>query len=146
MPFDKIKSDIINLKRGGFNTIIRDAIKDNANIIVKMNTEDQLYNEGIDKYGVKLKDYRPRTKQIKQFEKSPAQPVDRTTLRDTGDFHKSYFLKLFSDSFQIESDDEKRDKLFQKYGSGIFGLTQDNMRVLRNILKLEVLQQIRKRI
>lgn len=143
MPFDRIKRDIVKLKTTGINSIISDGIKRNANTIIKMNTDGQLYNEGIDKFGVKLREYKDITKKLKA---AKGQRTDHTTLKDSGDFYKSYFLKIFSDSFEINSDDPKRDDLFQKYGSGIFGLTEDNMRILRNILRLDLLQQIRKRI
>jgi hypothetical protein len=143
MPFDVLKSDILKLKQGGFNTIIGDAIRKNAGLILKMNTQDQLYNQGIDKFGVKLKEYRPKTKSYKV---SVGEKPDVTTLKDTGQFYSNYFININFDSFEIDSDDVKREELFQKYGSGIFGLTDENMRILGNILKIELLQQIRKQL
>lgn len=143
LPFETLKKQLKKLKEGGVNNVIGDSIRKNANTIIKMNTDDQLYNSGIDKFGLKLREYKSITKKIKAVK---GQRFDHTTLKDTGSFHKNYFISINSDSFEIDSDDIKRDDLFQKYGSGIFGLTDENKTVLQNILKMNLILEIRKQL
>lgn len=143
LPFETLKRKATDLKRGGINLLIRDLIKANAGLILKMNKDAQLFNEGVDRLSHKLEEYTDFTKSIKR---SKGQPVDRTTLKDTGAFHKRFFLSLDNQSFEIDSTDPKRDKLVDKYGDDIFGLTDENMRILQNALRSQLITEIRKRI
>lgn len=53
---------------------------------------------------------------------------DHYTLEDTGEFFKSMFVVVLSDSIVIEADPIKGDdNLFFKYGEGIIGLTEENL-------------------
>lgn len=52
------------------------------------------------------------------------QPTDRVTLKDTGAFYDSIQVDVSSDSFTIDASDYKTDKLTDKYGKNIFGLTR----------------------
>jgi hypothetical protein len=50
------------------------------------------------------------------------------TLEDTGEFFKSMYIVVLSDSIVIEADPIKGDdNLFYKYGDGIIGLTEENL-------------------
>lgn len=76
--------------------------------------------------------YKPFTIAIK---KEKGQPTDRVTLKDTGEFHRSIFVKFEGDKIIIDSDSELRDKLVDKYGATIFGLTKQNKQALIRILE-----------
>jgi hypothetical protein len=143
LPFETLKKSATRLKQGGINLLVKDLIRANAGLILKMNKNDQLFNDGINRLSHKLKEYTEFTKKIKR---SKGQPVDRTTLRDTGSFHKRFFLSVDNQGFEIDSTDPKRDELVEKYQDDIFGLTDENMRILQNVLKQQLLTEIRKRI
>jgi hypothetical protein len=92
--------------------------------IVKMNT-DRLYNLGEYPSGQPVRpDYTPLTIKIK---KSKGQPTDRVTLKDTGDFHDSFYVKFERDQFIILASDVKAGKLVAKYGFEIFGLSEEDL-------------------
>lgn len=92
--------------------------------IVKKNT-DRLYNLGQYPSGQPVRpDYTPLTVRIK---KSKQQPTDRVTLKDTGDFHDSFYVKFDRDQFTILASDVKAGKLVAKYGFEIFGLSEEDL-------------------
>lgn len=76
--------------------------------------------------------YKPFTIAIK---KEKGQPTDRVTLKDTGEFHRSIFVKFEGDKIIIDSDNDLRDKLVKKYGATIFGLTKQNKQALIKIIE-----------
>jgi hypothetical protein len=76
--------------------------------------------------------YKPFTIAIK---KEKGQPTDRVTLKDTGEFHRSIFVKFEGDKIIIDSDNDLRDKLVKKYGATIFGLTKQNKTALIHVLE-----------
>lgn len=112
-------------------------IKRNEEIALDLNTESQLFERGIGADGKKLTpSYTPFTKQIK---KAKGQPTNRVTLRDEGDFHDSFFVKTNSFPVVFEAQDWKEQKLVEKYGIEIFGLTNKNRKEISlNYIKPEL--------
>lgn len=105
---------------------IEQAVKDNAAIIEEYNTEDQLFEQGIDRTGsLIVPGYSPITIQIKR---GKGQTTSHVTLRDTGAFHRSFSIQYLSDGFQIVASDWKTTDLMRAYGSEILGLSDDNFR------------------
>lgn len=102
-------------------------VKDNESFICDMNAEQQLYEQGVNRLGVKLSDFAPYSPYTIEIKKMKGQPTDRVTLRDTGDFHESFYIEVGNDRFEIRASDWKAEKLMKKYGRGILGLTQENL-------------------
>lgn len=93
--------------------------------IIRLNTDEQLYSEGLDRTGAVIEPpYRPLTIHIKE---SKGQRTDHVTLRDEGDFHKSFRLEVSGSQAEVVADDPKTAKLVAKYGSAILGLSDDNL-------------------
>jgi hypothetical protein len=103
--------------------------------IIELNTEgeptSQLYELGIDSLGKSLGDsspfggYSPYTKQIKA---SKGQRIDHITLKDTGEFYKSFKVTPNKKGFRITANPIKEDSnLFQDFGVDIVGLTKENV-------------------
>lgn len=88
--------------------------------------EKQLFEEGIDGKGRKLREYKPFTVAIK---KQKGQPTNRTTLFDSGDFYRGFDL-IFTDqnAIGVFSRDEKTPELIDKYGADIFTFTVENIK------------------
>ena len=104
--------------------------------ICDMNSEEQLYEKGQNALGVDIMDYMPYRPLTIRIKTEKGQPTDRVTLRDTGDFHSSFFVEANNEGFRIDAKDWKRDELVQKYGMQIFGLNDENMNELAHQVML----------
>lgn len=102
-------------------------IKDNEAYIVDMNTEEQLFEEGINNLGVKISDYQAYSHVTVSIKRMKNQPANRVTLRDTGDFHSSFYIFVGNEQFEIKASDSKTSDLIKKYGRQILGLTNENI-------------------
>lgn len=132
----------------GLNKISRDIpkqaeaiIKKSKEVILDLIRMDQLFEEGIDGKGNKLRPYTPYTMAVKRLEGKDPSVV---TLFDTGDFYKRFDL-VFTDQYAIGvfSRDIKTPELIEKYGADIFTFTVDNNRVLNeDIIKPKLIQWI----
>jgi hypothetical protein len=61
-----------------------------------------------------------------ELKKAKGQPADRVTLRDTGSFYENIKVEVIGDKININSTDEKAEKLNKKYSKAkgkIFGLS-----------------------
>ncbi len=102
--------------------------------IIYLNTWDQLYDRGIDSEGKSLGHYQPYTVFLKELK---GQPTDHITLRDTGDFYKSFRVTLSNLDIQIVCDPIKYGplgvvNLLMQWGKEIIGLTDESMSILRD--------------
>lgn len=120
-------------------------------LIVSLNTQDQLYNKGIRSDKTKIGQYTPYTIEIKRLK---GQPYNHITLKDTGDFYDSFvaFVDNSAD-IQISSDPIKTDALTGlttdltiRYGEKIIGLTEENIDVINKKILLPVQKYIKRNI
>jgi hypothetical protein len=101
---------------------VREAIEETAESVADFNRR-QMY-AGIRSTGTEIKPlYAPLTILIKD---QKGQPTDRVTLKDTGEFYAGVFVDVNSETFEIDSTDEKSEALKGKYGDRIFGLTPES--------------------
>ena len=97
--------------------------------IIYLNTDEQLYNQGVDSLNRLIGKYAPSTKQIKA---ARGQRNDHITLRDTGEFYESFRVVPSGDALLIKANPIKDDdNLFELYGKDIVGLTQGSKESLR---------------
>ena len=122
---DKIKA-LQQFKNDMFNNIRR-IVDQYDYILIDMNVQDQLYERGIDRNGKALSDEHPYRPMTIEFKMAKRQPYDRVTLRDEGDFHSSFKIDARHNDFEIYATDIKTLMLAEKYGSEIFGLTNENL-------------------
>lgn len=108
----------------------KDIVLDNEHIIADMNARVQLYEQGINSDGDKIADYAPYRPVTVQIKLMKGQPTNRVTLYDEGDFHASFRVIANDISFLIDATDYKTEKLLDKYGEQILGLTDDNLNEL----------------
>ena len=93
---------------------------------------EQLYS-GVDSENRSLGVYSLKTILIKEKKQ---QPTDRVTLKDTGDFYASLYLVQKEKIFEIDSkdaDQTKVNRLLDVYGENIFGVTEQNKVILREL-------------
>lgn len=119
--------------------VVLESVKDNEAAILDLNIEDQLFQKGIDSDGQAITPgYTPLTISIKR---QKGQPTDRVTLRDTGDFHRSFQISYGNDAFGIFATDPKSQKLEKKYGREIFGLTDESLQESIDLTKPDIHQR-----
>ena len=107
--------------------IAKKIVRDNDNILIDMNAQDQLYAKGVNRLGVRIDEYKPYRPLTIQVKIEKRQPYDRVTLKDTGEFYDSFYVETAEDRFYIKASDEKTNWLIKKYGAEIFGLTNDSL-------------------
>jgi hypothetical protein len=106
--------------------VIEEVVRENDNIVLDMNAEDQLFEKGITRKGVEIASFAPYAPLTVEIKKMKGQPTSRVTLRDEGDFHRSFYIEYQADGFQIKASDWKTEDLMFRYGEEILGLTDDN--------------------
>lgn len=123
--------------------VINTAVKYNEDEAISLNTDNQLFDRGIDSWPRKIiPRYANRTVRDKQ---EKGQPIDRVTLRDTGIFHGNFRITYNNDSIQFGSLPTLRDgidlteDLKERYGDLIFGLTPVNIKKLQGIIKQDII-------
>lgn len=122
---------------------------DVKNLIIKLNTQDQLFKKGEDSRRISLEDiggpYSDFTVEIK---KAKGQPVDRVTLKDTGDFYESFVVRITNDAgIEIDADPFKDDtNLFQEWGIDILGLNEENLQKIIDVMAVNMVEEITKAI
>ena len=110
--------------------LIQSIILENEYIITDMNSEDQLYEQGINRLGVNIMDYAPYSPLTIEIKKEKGQPYNRVTLRDEVDFEQSFYVEADTQQFTIKAADWKTEDLIQRYGRQILGLTEENKIIL----------------
>tara|TARA_R110002020_G_scaffold319338_3_gene535237 strand:- start:1599 stop:2048 length:450 start_codon:yes stop_codon:yes gene_type:complete len=108
--------------------------------ITDLNTKVQLFDMGEDSRGVQLASiggsYAPSTIRIKARKN---QPSNRVTLKDTGEFHKSFDVQVKPNAnFTITADTNKGDQdLEDRWGDDIIGLQKENVVLVMEMLERE---------
>jgi hypothetical protein len=95
--------------------------------ITNMNTAEQLYEKGETRDGIEIASYAPYAPFTVQIKQAKGQPVNRVTLSDEGDFHKSVYIDFRDDCFEILASDWKTEDLLRLYGKEILGLSDENL-------------------
>ena len=122
------------------------------NLIVTLNTEDQLFKKGEDSLGNPITPgYTPFTIELKQ---AKGQPTNRVTLKDTGDFYNSFLayvdnagdIIINSDPIKIDSFTGAETDLTIKYGKDIIGLNEKSLSILNEKIIIPAQKYIKEKI
>lgn len=117
-----------------------------SNMILEMIQQDQLFNEGVDEDGDIIGTYSEWTEMLNPDKVAGS----HYTLFDTGEFYKSMRIVVLNDSFVVEAqpvkidEDGKKTNLFEKYGEGIIGLTDENKQKLAIEIKERFIIEVNK--
>ncbi len=128
------------------NQIINEILsnKEFQQFIIDLNTEGQLFEKGIDSLGASLGDYTDFTKAVKRIK---GQRLDHITLEDTGDFYKSFAIKVQNGGFLITADGQKEDtNLLEEYGKEVLGLTDENLQIVIDAIRQKIIPIIKAKI
>ena len=107
--------------------------KEVQNEILRINTEEQLDEQGVDSLGRSLGDYSPFTVSMKKFK---GDRYDHITLNDEGDFHNSFTVRVVADGWIQDADDSSKydEPLFEVYGLDVLGITDENMKYIKEMI------------
>lgn len=119
-----VKEMADRFKKLNLPAIGREALRLSKDGLVFLNQEQML--AGFKKDGSSLGTYRPFTIEKRREKGLQTAHVD---LHDTGAFQDGMKLVVKGDTFDFTSTDSKTDKLADKYGDGIFGLTEQSKRI-----------------
>jgi hypothetical protein len=117
-----------------------------SNMILEMIQQDQLFEEGVDEDGDIIGTYSEWTEMLNPDKVAGS----HYTLFDTGEFYKSMRIVVLNDSFVVEAqpikidEDGKKTNLFEKYGEGIVGLTDENKEKLAIEIKKRFIDEVNK--
>ena len=122
-------------------------------LIINLNTQDQLFKEGINSKGRKLEDiggpYAESTIEgipgVFKGKKELGLPFDRVTLFQDGTFYGSFKVTTDSQGDILINADPNKDgtNLFNEWGEAVLGLTPENVDVFRRELKFWIHKYIR---
>ena len=128
--FNKIRSFVDDIESSVYR-VLKETINENDYIIIDMITQDQLFEQGIDGTGNKIKNqitgelgYRRFTIQVKI---SKNQPIDRITLKDTGSFYDSINVVGTDDELVVSSNIGITPDVIEKYGIDVLRPTRENL-------------------
>ncbi len=117
-----------------------------SRMILEMIQQDQLFKQGIDEDGDIIGTYSEWTEMLNP-DKVAGTPY---TLFDTGAFYESMKIVVLNDAFVVEAQpikiDENGEKtdLFENYGEGIIGLTDENKEKLAIAIKARFIIEVNK--
>lgn len=113
------------------------------NRILMLNTIDQLYNRGVDALNESLGEYSPYTIEEK---KKKGHRYANITLRDTGDFYRSFNIEVTLTEIKITADPIKEDgtNLFEEFGQDVVGLTEENTNIVCQMILERILNFVRR--
>jgi len=119
---------------------------DTQDYIVELNTEEQLYDEGIRSDRSQIGEYTAYTKQLKSSGTGDKK-IDHITLKDTGEFYKSFRVKPSKKGFKITANPNKDDtNLFTEFGVDIVGLTKESVFKLLDFIEPMFSKEVEKRL
>lgn len=113
-----VKDRIKDIEKVLYPTL-KDVFTRYDNVIKDTNTQEQLFKLGQDAKGDSLGSYAASTKRIKIRKR---QPIDRVTLKDTGDFYDSITVTATDKEVIIETSIEYAQFLVKRYGKEILGV------------------------
>lgn len=102
-----------------------------TNIILDLNTDEQLGKKGILSTGDSLPDYSPNTLPFKQGKSGFAGITSHMTLFGEGDFHEKFTLDATKFPLFIFSTDSKAGDLETRFTENIYGLTKESIQELK---------------
>ena len=145
LPFEGLRKTMKRIQDDFVLEVVKSIVEENSNEIIELNTEKQLFDQGIGSDGRRLEP--PYSNPYKKLKKKLGQPTNRVTLRLEGDFYKSFEVIIGKEQFRINATDFKTKFLLKRYGQKIFGLTGSNVTEFNQmVIRPELLKQIRKKI
>ncbi len=140
MTFEELAERV---KRIDMEKLKAEAVRRNADAIAELN-RDQL-RRGLTASGDFIRPpYRSFTYADLKKASGSLAPFGTPDLKYTGSFHQDMETRVDSRTFNVMSTDDKADELQRKYGSDIFGLTEENKEKARAMTTRTLSEEYRK--
>ena len=126
-----------------WDSIVLQSVEETKNSAVNYNREqmmDGFASDGEDIGGYASFEYEQMKQELNPFANG------RVDLKLTGDFHKAMNANVIGNVLLIDSNDSKRNKLVEKYGKKIFGLTEKNQNRYKKDVNLYLFRLIKNKI
>ena len=124
-----LQSKMNRMKINENKAFIFSITNDTKDEIIRLNTEDQLFEEGIDSMGDTLGDYSDVSVEVYGKRRGHIQ------LYETGEFYNSFVIKVDKKGIDIIADTQKESQdLAQSFGIEILGLTTENTAYLKDFI------------
>lgn len=122
--------------------IVADIVARNEGKMLNM-LKMRLWNTGRDASGSLITP--AYTETTVDWKQQAGQRTSHVTLRDSGDFYKSMFIKVIGNELIVGATDPKTTQLISKYGVDILGLTKQEQEILiYSIIEPEIEKEIQK--
>lgn len=132
-----------------YHEIIQEALQDKAiqDEIIKLNTQDQLFERGENSLGIRLEEVGGIYSQITINRKSQlGQPYDHITLKDTGNFYESFEVEAKTgERYATIKANSIKDgvDILDRWGVEVIGLNAENTQWLRNEIKNWIIRRLK---
>lgn len=149
MPLTRVISKLNNIARIEVGPIIQSIFQE-GNIqdeIIRLNTIDQLFEKGENSLGIRLETIGGEYKSYTVFRKQiKGQPVDRVTLKDTGEFYESFeVIANTGDTYITIKTNPFKDgeNILDRWGVEVVGLNKENTIWLINEIRTKMVAKIK---
>lgn len=142
--FEDVKKIINNAKKlDERKAFVQSVDKDVKQLIIDLNTKDQLGEFGIDSEAKDLGDYSPTTE---EFRKSQGLQIDHVDFKVTGDYWKSWKVTVNSQEIIITVDNLLFTELVEDLGFAKehVGLTPENINKLTQAMLIRYHRYVRR--
>jgi len=110
--------------------------------IIEWIQNEQLTKKGVNKFNEVIGLYSYATELASKGRKKQG---THYTLFDTGDFYRSMYVVVTGEELIINANPQKEDEnLFQKFGTAIIGLNEENFTKLKEIVKQKQIEYANK--
>ncbi len=143
-PLLKVLSNAQKLStRKAWNTVMTE--RRMKELIISLNTNEQLGEEGIDANDKSLGEYAPLTI---QFRRSKGLQVDHIDFKVTGDYWASWRVEVSANELKIKVDEKRFYELTSllRFSKDHVGLTDENILRLQNYIRTKYVEYIREQI
>lgn len=106
-----------------FNLAIGDALEETKGEILEYQKAQMQH--GLASDGTKIGKYKNKSYAVKKYNLNPKAGAWNVDLKLYGEFYRGMVIKFFQRSFFIISVDQKYEKLTDKYGERIWGLSEE---------------------
>jgi hypothetical protein len=138
-----------NLRRVDIDLILQQIIDQQKfkQEIIRLNTEEQLFNRGIDSTGRTLESIGGEYADSTIVRKIRAGQPTFPTLKDQGDFYASFIVEVGKGYFDIDANPIKEGQsLFTRWGEDVLGLADESLQKIINMVREEIGKRLRDQI
>jgi len=149
MPLTRVIGKLSGIARINAHAVIQEIFQDKTiqDEIVRLNTIDQLFEKGENSLGVRLENIGGEYSYVTILRKNQlGQPFDHITLKDNGDFYKSFeVIANTGDTYvTIKTNPFKEGKnILDRWGADVVGLNTENTQWLRNEIRTQIISKVK---